>query len=516
MPRIPTYTSNENPALGDFGGAEAARINGAGVYGAIGEGLTKAGEVIRRWNEHKENSKLGADASALHAGLTNQWEELKRSADVTDPAVVQKFHDDADDAIGKLGDDIGSTTVKDRYTDIAATLRAAFSIKTASDVATAEGEQAVANAKHIMDNFSNAVAQDPHSLDETLALDKFMLNGLGLSHKQSADLHQAHGNEFAKAAIYGLAERGNTTKARELLNSEDLNDYLDASQKETLTSHLDTVDRVAKAATRADAEEQRRQEHDTAEQLANQIAVSRVDPKTGEERVTPEYFQDLARYSLLPGAQTGTVDALQAAGERIMKKTAGESDPSTVHDFLNRVWAKADDPAKLTLTDVDAAFGAHLLSKADHTMLRQSVMDAAKDPDKAINMREFNDALAGFKSYLSKSSLLTTDADGDSRYHLFQVDKTEQFRQRLREGAKPAALLDPRGSDYIFKDAQRYRPPYDLSRFQDQASGKNLAPLGPPAIAPWANVPGYTQAPVNSAAPAKPKETPDEYLKRVQ
>lgn len=531
MAKIREYNNQQNFSGDSFG--TAARTQEVAGYQsglAIKQGFNQIAQGVKETEEHiaqNEMSKMAAELATAHAELQTQWNEAVRTADPNDHELSQRFMEkNVKPRLSKIGEGLITNSAQQMFTKSSAGLSAELFTRSSADQAHLAGEAAITNLDTVKNQLSNVARADPSSMKNVLGLADMSIDGLvaqyGLSREDALKLSKSVKSEIAKSAAYGAADL-NPQAAKSALERGDYNDHLDGTTVKTIINYADQRQKDQEAAKRAAEAEQRRADDDAANTAATQISTSLIDPETGVERLPPDYFQNITKYGQMPGAKDGTVRAMRAAGEQMMRSPILVSDTDTKTNFLGRIWLGNDDPSRLSLADVDSAFGVGLLNKADHTMMRQSIMDADKDPNKAQNMRSLKQAEQSFKSYISKSNMLVSDKDGDVRYGQFIEEKDRQFQAAIKAGIPAKDLLDPRSKDYVFRDAQRYAPQADLKRFQDNIQG-NAPPIGPPSVVPWASAPTYTgnvNRPLPGRTPStlpqrQPGESAADFLKRAK
>lgn len=504
MPRIKEYSNTQAFDPGAL--VTAGRVQEVAGYQsgmALERGISEVNQGIKDTEQHiaqTETTKLAADMATAHAELADQWRQAVQKADPNDHELASRFMEkNVKPRLETMGQGLITQQAQDLYTRSSAGLSAELFTRSAADQAGLAGEAAITNLDTTKNQLSNVVRGDPSSLENVQSLANITIDGLvsayGLPREKAEELGRSVRGEIAKAAAYGAADL-NPDAALQSFASGRYDKWLDGTEVKAAAGYAEQQKRAAETAKRAAEVEQRRVEKDNFTTAATGVSTSTIDAETGEERLPPDYFQNVVKLGKMPGADDGTIRALQSAGERMLKAPILRSDPNVRSDFLSRVGLDKDDLSRLTVQEVDAAYGAGDLNKADHTMMRQSVMDADKDPRRADNMKSFNTAIGGLKRYITKSSALATDADGDKRYSEFQREKFTQFQNGLKQNIPANDMLDERSKNYIFRDVQRYQPPADPARLQKTLTG-GAAPLPAAPIIPWANAPSYTGNRIN-------------------
>lgn len=533
MPRIKEYSNTQTIDPGSLSNlARAQEVSGYQSGLALSKGINEINQGVKDTESHiaqTETTKLAADMATAHAELADQWRQEVQKADPNDHELASRFMDKVvKPRLEGMGQNLITQQGNDLYSRASAGLAAELFTRSAADQAGLAGEAAVTNLDTTKNQLSNVVRGDPSSLENVQSLANITIDGLvsayGLPREKAEQLGREVRGQIAKSAAYGAADL-NPDAALKSFAEGRYDKWLDGTEVKSAAGYAMERQKANENAKRAAEVEQRRVEKDNFTTAAVGISTSTIDPETGEERLPPDYFQNIVKAGKMPGSDDGTIRALQSVGERMLRAPILRSDPNVRSEFLSRVGLDKNDPSRLTVQEVDAAYGSGDLNKTDHTMMRQSVMDADKDPRRADNLKAFNVAIGGLKRYITKSSALATDADGDKRYSEFQREKFNQFQEGLKANIPANDMLDERNKNYLFRDVQRYQPPADAARLQKTLTG-GAAPLPASPIIPWANAPSYTgkytpgtqsKPQVNSALPRRLEgESAADYLSRTR
>jgi hypothetical protein len=162
------------------------------------------------------------------------------------------------------------------------------------------------------------------------------------------------------------------------------------------------------------------------------------------------------------------------------------------------MFLEASDPNHLTLADVYRSRADRHLSDKDFSFIHGAVVSLAKDPGKALQMRQFNDIAAGLKGYIDKSSpfLGQVNAVTADKYMQFKRDAKPIFD---REIAKGTPLNE------IEKQIRAIVPTYAIGKKEAIQAIKSYATTG---LVP--------AAPVGNRVTRQPGESADDFLKRAK
>lgn len=473
MAAIKDYTTQAGIS-GPISSAEEAGAAASGVYAGIASGLHSVGDAVLRYNEQRESSKLAVDASALHAKLTNEWEDLKTNGDITDPETVQKFNDHVAEETGKLSNDIGSTAIQNHAAEVQGTIAAGFKIKTLADHSTAVGAQAVTNIDTMVKNYSSSVYMDPHSLDETARLVGFSVAASGVPQNKVPELTLKATRVVATSAVDGMIENGNPQKALEELASGSYDKYFDGPQKTALVAKANTAIHAQAADERAAESEARRQEKDVAQKASQDIIAKLPVDDRGHLTVYPGAMQDALKIKDAE-TQRATTDMLRSVQNAQEHAVPPVSDQPTYDNLRQRIF----DPqlsrlSPVTQNELMTAVGAGKLDDKDFNFLRNG-LSGADDPATKQYNQDVQRVLTGLKASITDSSLIKVNQYGDQRFSEFERD-VSHYAETVKKDANAADKVDAYARSIV--------PNYQRSTNQNIDATVNrvsnpLAPLPP-------------------------------------
>ena len=239
MAQIRTYTAQEQLPSPSGAMADAA---GQNALGGIGKGMQKLGSALQEHAAQTETSTLAAQSATLHAELTNEWLNIKRTADPNDHEMAEKFMDSAQQRIDQLGDNLTSPIARQQFERTSANMKADFATRTLADQAQIAGEAAVQNSQIQTNAYASSVLADPDSFGSVIAHDQESLSGMvqagSLPQTEAIKLHRENAAQYAQSAVFGYTRAGNFDAAREFLDSDKANAYLDGTQKASLLTHI--------------------------------------------------------------------------------------------------------------------------------------------------------------------------------------------------------------------------------------------------------------------------------------
>ena len=525
MPNIRTYQNPEKGFTANNMGATSAGFAGSALRQdltaagqAIGQGINKVGQEYVAHQVQAETSDLTAKYAQTFEQLTQSWNEAAKNADPNDPDTGKRWREDVmQPALEQLGEGFHTDQAKEHAQRLSSQLSAHMFEKTVADQSTIAGNASVSNVNTMINAYSNAVQADPTAMRGAMPLLQDSIETIISSHPNlSADQASALRTKLldggkaaiAKSAALGMIDK-NPDLFRQAAKNGQFDQYLDASEIKTLDNYADSQQRAALAAQHAAEAEQRRQQTEAVTSYANQVFAKSVDPNTGQIHITPDFYKETAKLSLMPSAPAGLGRAMYNFGLQKQKEEAAGmpavTDPNTYHDFSQRMFLPAGDPNSITLADVYEARTEGKLSDKDFQFYKGAVNDAQKDPQKVEQYKRLDDFFKGYKSTITKTNpfLKSYDAPGDQRYYQFQVDKREQLVQGLEAGKSVNDMLDPTSKDFIGRDVGKYTYTKEQGRelmMENIQTGKSgiVTPVG------------------GAEAPKRmPGESPADYLKRT-
>jgi hypothetical protein len=437
------------------------RAQAAGaMLNAVGEGVTQLADVLTTRYKENEAAKVAAEFSKAQAELTIKHEEAFRNADPNDEMVGQRFIDETlTPALDGLGEIAQSREGRMMYDRARSNLEASFKINTAAKQATLAGAAAVNNYLTTGNLLSNAVRANPGNLEFSIGLAQDAVP-TNLDADKRLELQRRINAQIAGAAVNGMADKGMFDQAEQLLNSNELDEYIDASDKETLSNSIRASRNAAKADALA-AEAARIKEVEAENEAeANNIMANVVQPD-GTLFVPPDYNQRIVGYSQRDRANQGTTTAMINFGRSVvedqLKDVVTVSDPSTYEGFRQRVGLDASNARAIKKPEVLQARADRRLSDKDFSLFMRAVDDNTSDPAKVEQRRQFSNIMTGFKNSIGAMDVFgnLTRADTAAQFLYFQQDSQEIFDRMTAAG---------KSLDDITLAIQRIVPAYQLDK----------------------------------------------------
>lgn len=495
--------------------AEAGRSQANAIktqWDSAGKAISDTFSIVEKHLEQNDTSKLTADGAMTHAQLKKQWSETVAQADPNDPEVADKFMNDVvQPTLDKMSEGINTQRGQEMYEQMAARIKADMFETSAVDQSTLRGNAAVNNLQTFRNKTSSSLQTDPTGFRTAVAMTDVVLQnyqatyGNEKTRDQLMTLGHEMKHEFAVSALQAMA-KANPAAAKKAIASGAYDEFIDGTDKNSLDSYADQQQGADDAEQKSAAVELRKTQKDAFNASAATLSGALIG-EDGRVVVPPNYFKDLITLSQAPEADAGTISALRnaaiAALDRQAKGPVVVSDPHVVDEFKNRMGLDPTDPRALTIDEVFQAAADGRLSEKDLGFYTKWVNSDSRDPEKNAAMREFNKVANAFKTSITKSNMLRSDAAGDLLFSDFTREAQSKLLAGLEAGKPLNELLDRFKPGNVFEGVDRYI----LSKTQarDQFRQQTKGTLRPADV---------KAAP--EATPARAAgETPAAYLKRI-
>lgn len=527
MPEIAQYNAGAG-ALHPSDLAEEANVQAARRLGTLGNErgamLRQTGELQRQTAEITDRAltRTGAELTTLgekveahaaqqeiiggfarSADLLTHLDDLHRSmveqSDPFDPTVGERYRAAAHEVMQDFTSSFQTPAGKEWAARHSANiLTELYRHSTAEDVSRAQ-QGALIGINDSTNKLAALAARNPAYTPTALS----MIPGtLAAAERANPALHGIAGLDKQMGqhiALSGLksAIDADPVAGLAMLHSGRYDEYV-GDQSATLEAYARAANRRNLEQGRADLAEAKRQEREDANNQLNQIIFSTLTPNG--PRLPPDYYLQLDKLHGHPGIEHGALEGAanygrQLTNEQEKETHEGHTDPHTYADMISRLALPDGDPRKLTATQAIIARGKGELDQHDFEFILRGVDTIAKDPAMRQNLKDFNDFVEGYKRFITKSTMLSSDAIGDQRLYEFRRDKLQQFQAGIAAGKPAQSLLDPRSKDFIGGDVNRYQP--TMEQLIQQRPDQPTQPLPP---VPAARNQG---------------ESPEAYLKRI-
>lgn len=480
--------------------ARLQRANWGEVGREIGRGIGKIEEKIELRQTQKEMNEGAAAFAALWSNKNQAWNDLEKATDPNDATIAPKFlNDDLEPSLEGFVSSFKTEKGRQWAQNQVDNLRQHFFEKTTADLATRARSAVNANLMETGNITSNLVMQDPSSLDAAIGFikssvqqqieDAGALTGTDAGELASTITQQSVEN-VVQAAFIGMAQK-NPQAFLDDLASGALDKYtggIDAKTIKTIsdyaTSQLKAQEADAKAAV-------------VAQEKADKAAVDKAVVDLLRDTLQPDGTlmvpvdakkRLMDNIAPMPGAVpadiTTTSNFLDAVREDAAKGVKATTTPEIYQDFSRRSFLSPGDPNVLTQREILKARTDRLLSDADATLFLKNISEDVQDPEKVADNNYFKAFLEGYKSSITKSSMMTPDGAGDQRYYQFTRDMLARFNAGKANGRSSSELLTPTSQYFILGPNARELAKYQLTLAEATANMQEGAQTVTPTLAP--------------------------------
>lgn len=476
MPKIPTYDSPEaqrgiQPSdIGASSFEQMGRRVGQSFH-QIGEDAQQIGNVVEQHEAMADTSRLSPEAASTFSFLTDSLNKAYTDTDPADPAgpdVKQKWIDNVlEPTLESFGQDVQSRHGAAAAQDLRDRLRMEFT-KSASGAQSSFDENSVhTNLTTTGYVLGNAVRTDPSKLDAAMGVFNETLDAQLKAHPVTAEQAAAIRTEIGgqtRAALAEAAARGSIEQNPKQFLA-DLQDgkysaYLSGEETAQLSTAANAAQRLQVEQQKAQDTELRRQQKEKADTAANAVTTGMIR-EDGSLQVPKDYYQNVTKLALMPGAEPGLVRSMIDMGRSVTRElaegTPTVTDPHTYQDMSNRLTLTAGDPKALTDQQVIQARADGRLSDKDYNFFKGALGTLNRDPAYRAANDQFKTFMSGIKSSITKSNILmgNNDAAGDQRFLQFSQTAREQFEAAYKSG-KWHDLLDRNKTGSLWLQAKPY------------------------------------------------------------
>lgn len=436
----------------------------------IGRGIGALGGAAQQVYDERvaqpEISKGGPLLATINDNLSSTLDEMEKSTDPNDDSFVGKFREE------KLEPELekfigGFTTDKGRLwaENMADRLRQHYYERTAAD-ASSRAKVAVGQNIEVMTNLFAASAKDPHSIDLALGtLDPTIhelvtnsaLSGTDAATAETTILQQSR----AQIVATGLSNMA-MANPNEFLRAFQAGEF-DRYQGDLPSSAWDQIENGAKALVKA------RESDDKAaltaqvkaeDEAADAYSVKLMTDALGGD---PDALTRAAtEFAQMPGTQRrpetlrATINAIQTFRDDAAKGYVPPGTPEVFSDLMNRANLPANDPRRLTNTDLQLAVAKRAINKNQYDQI-SPVLNATDEGVKFDNQYFNTEIDQTWKPLLTRSVATGQYSDSTSippgasvALAQFRFDMQARFNYGRSQGISARELLDPSSGKSIF------------------------------------------------------------------
>lgn len=540
MPEIREYENTVNLTARLDPGAQV-REGAAGLakgqakaagWEALGGVAAHLGTEWEKYKSREELSKGSASRAELFERMTLGWRDTAKEADPNDPTTGTRWRKETlDTELNAWVEGFGTETGKKWAEAQAASMREHFFGKTLADQATAAGEAAVVNYQASVNSAGRAAAADPTDTEYVLNnlaadIENVALANPNLTPDQVArirgDIPQAQRTVALAGAEALAAERPELLT--QLVESGKLPGYnkLTGDDLSKLKAQAERFRTAADADAKAAEAARVRQEKAVGDANLTRIYAAGLSEDGATWNAPPDAIRALTQDALAhperyqPGEVASFVSAVNRSTEDALSGANTRTDPPTWDSLSTRIGRG------LTKVQVDQAYAAKRLSKADWTFLRQAADGEGQDSEANIPgwgraNEMINEHLSSIRPSITKSNPMAGEVSPvqDARYGEYSNQLRRSILGAIKRGASAdeavEKYLNPNSKDYFGKLVRFYQvTPGQQEAYEDAAdAGRpfSLPPVDLGAIGRAAGKP--------TVAPRQPGESAAAYLRRT-
>ena len=442
MPQIHEYTAQTEVR----GPAEERLATSSGAGEAIskmGEQVSSMGAVIHKRDVMREDSEMSVKLADVNARKAEDWEtnwKLDARA-ATDKDWKNKFEEKWAPELDKIGENLQTSEVQNRFAEQRAALDSRFKITTMQDQSAIVGEATGTGLNQTVDLLANSTLSIPSHAEANRVVARMKIDAAVADHK----LDQKHANELYKAAdaritiaeIQGLIRSDTSTVPekspiyQKLTGTSDWDKYINSEEKNGL---INLADRNARA-----NDLQARQNLDLETKARDKLRKDNFDLSVRD--IFGGKFNKSVIFSRdMDGAQYENLMALQE--RQITKKFSTNKE---LFESLNKEVLEGTYRPDSYYVQF---YGEGLDQRAYQTLLRNrdsNLTEAGRARNKTLKVMLDNgksldgsNAASGFK-----------DPVGSERKAEYNRIIDSKYVEAIKAGATPEETQDPKSKFYI-------------------------------------------------------------------
>lgn len=503
------------------------------IEGSINIAGHVAQNVYDKYVVKDEISKGAPLASGILDGSLKEWNELAKT-NPNDTSIDGKFKEGLEKKLEQFKSGFSTKEGQLWAEGEANRIRQHFNEKTAADMSYRAGQGVVQRINTTGNQLSTAVSRDPTSLDTALGLvdssiEVQVANQPNLSAHDAATVSEQlkfkTKQELVKTALTAMID-ANPEAGLKAVSSGKYSQYIEGSD----IKQFGTYARVISETQRTQAEHaatiaKRKKEEDGKSEASNIMADTLTVDERGTVHLDPSFFErtiGLAKKGYDPNLGRSMLAAGRAIVDNAAKGEKDVTDGNLYNDFSSRMFLKGADGG-LTVQEVYKAKADRLLSDNDFRFFEKAVSQDVKNAQSVADRKLFDEQfIKAYKSYITKSTIMTNDGPGEQRLAEFTRDKWQQFQAGRAAGMKVQELLNANSPNFLGRDLDKYQSSADdaINNTRGRVTGRptplppvygaNPAPNKNPGQVPKGNVvPEVTGA---VAPPPGPSQADQDWL----
>jgi hypothetical protein len=479
---------------------------------AIGGGIAAAGKQYVDYEDHKEISQGAASFATLHSDLTDQWNNVAKTADPNDTSVAGKYRETVlEPALDKFRE--GFTTEKaqqwaENHIDA---LRTHLVEKVQADMSSRAADAVAVNVRKTTNAWTNTARNDPSAVPFLLETADQSIGGIvstspnlkgATAAKVQTEVAQKAKEDIVRAGALGAIEKAGDPEKAWQVWAQRYPDLINSQEMDQFAKTAKMYRRMNDAEGKAAQADQKRQAVGAFHQDANKWELSTID-ENGNATLPPDAVKGLkdmvAKYgdNADPGRVTAMVRRVQELGKVLdpasaanLKKTSDANE----HDLRTSMVLPQPGAAPVTEDQINRAYASQnpkeqISFAARNRLLKELQED--KSPDGQTLAKARGDFFRNFASTIDPGRDQSTGA-GASALGSQKIGEAQAEARRMEgvlrsQGKDPHSLYDPKSPDYFGNTVTKFRPTlaekaaFDAQLKADQAAkpGAAAPPAGP-------------------------------------
>lgn len=419
--------------------------------------------------------RQNAALSVLQLKMSDQWsqtlQEAQASGKADDPTLATNFRAQVVEPAMQQWANGFSTKSGQAYANVRINeFRQHYYEKTAVDQAGMSAQAAVQQSQLEV----NALAADsfahPGNTDFNIGTAKNSIEATIAAHSgqaidgapngvtwtpEQANSYRTEMTSRAQTALalmhfHGLAQQDPQSALEALKNKDPLTMYLTGEQQSSVNTYAMEQQRWADSQARQAAALARQQANDKTTYQVSQITDKFYGPNGQYVAPTPQDLDTLRKMHLPneTAEQSERIDtALKLANSSFEASNTGKSVEGDTPTYA-AAYARLGDPKNpLTKVEVEklqiaANLGGKGLSVFQAQTLREGIDHAAADPNVAKAQSRLNRYLEDNKGFITKSTMVNSDAQGDIQFGRLRVDAFAQYEKLVASGVPAGQAVD--------------------------------------------------------------------------
>jgi hypothetical protein len=455
MPKIqPIVQRVQSP-----GPVDVPRANPDTMGAGFGRGLEKlgsavsgVGDLMQKAKEQDEVSELSTKMALAKQDFTLalmdrvKKGEISKNDETGEYTLTDDFKTMMSERLGEIGKNVTTRRAQLQFEQDSAQTQASFTVDAMKAQAQLVGLKSRKEYETAYNARTSRILNSPSSfydaLDEnTKDIDNRVATGQ-IDFATGEELRSKSTKMLAKAYVEGWAKTDNTKLAKQVLESGEVDQYIDSGVKNELYGKIRTEERAARAEENLIKQQEREARKERSEEQMNKLFVDLETGKTGGFRRRVLDNDDLD--------QRQKEHMLRLAEAKAAKNL--KVDPGVYLSLFNRIHADESDPKKIRSDEDLWPYLGRGLDDRKLQFLRKEV--AGYNTEAGRNeARLKSDFFKKAQEALVKKDPVfgLPDLEGRDNYLRFVDQFNEAYQEGKAKGLRPSDMLNPDSKDFLGK-----------------------------------------------------------------